>query len=92
MSLPHSLPSSVGNVPRLSLSKSRSQYTLHRSFSHRNILRLRRRAASFDHIEPKIQANRPEPIQLNDESDFYQLLSPDGRISISGFGSLLSRT
>ncbi|KAJ4722108.1 Butirosin biosynthesis [Melia azedarach] len=37
-----------------------------------------------------IPAAKPEAIQLNDEFDFYQLLSPDGLISICGYASLLS--
>lgn len=45
---------------------------------------------SSDHAGTNFPANKLEPIQLNDESDFYQILSPDGLISISGFGSLLS--
>lgn len=45
---------------------------------------------SSDHAGTNFAANKLEPIQLNDESDFYQILSPDGLISISGFGSLLS--
>lgn len=47
------------------------------------------------HCKPRRRRTPPmsselELIQLNDESDFYQILSPDGLISISGFGSLLS--
>ncbi|XP_030528082.1 uncharacterized protein LOC115739211 [Rhodamnia argentea] len=33
---------------------------------------------------------RPELSELNDESDFEKLFTPSGRISICGFGSLLS--
>lgn len=47
---------------------------------------------SSDHAGTNFPANKLEPIQLNDESDFYQITSPDGLISISGFGSLLSGT
>lgn len=35
-------------------------------------------------------ATQPQPIELNDESEFETILSPDGYISICGFGSLLS--
>ncbi|KAH9683611.1 hypothetical protein KPL71_027739 [Citrus sinensis] len=45
---------------------------------------------SSDYAGTNFPANKLEPIQLNDESDFYQITSPDGFISISGFGSLLS--
>lgn len=45
---------------------------------------------SSDHAGTNFPANKLEPIQLNDDSDFYQITSPDGLISISGFGSLLS--
>lgn len=47
---------------------------------------------SSDYAGTNFPANKLEPIQLNDESDFYQITSPDGFISISGFGSLLSGT
>ncbi|KAM2001650.1 hypothetical protein ACFX15_025463 [Malus domestica] len=33
---------------------------------------------------------QPPPMELNDESDFETIASPDGYISICGFGSLLS--
>ncbi|BBG93145.1 hypothetical protein Prudu_001067 [Prunus dulcis] len=35
-------------------------------------------------------AAQPPPMELNEESDFETILSPDGYISICGFGSLLS--
>ncbi|XP_062108666.1 uncharacterized protein LOC133819421 isoform X2 [Humulus lupulus] len=34
--------------------------------------------------------NQPELRELNEESDFESIVAPDGRISICGFGSLLS--
>ncbi|XP_017409852.1 uncharacterized protein LOC108322313 isoform X1 [Vigna angularis] len=37
-----------------------------------------------------LRSSTPVPAELNDESDFESLLSPDGYISICGFGSLLS--
>lgn len=37
-------------------------------------------------------AAQPPPKELNEESDFETILSPDGYISICGFGSLLSGT
>ncbi|KAJ4722105.1 Butirosin biosynthesis [Melia azedarach] len=45
---------------------------------------------SVNHLVPKFQTDKLEPIQLNDESDFHQILSTDGLISICGFASLLS--
>ncbi|KAJ4722109.1 Butirosin biosynthesis [Melia azedarach] len=47
---------------------------------------------SLNDVEPKIPAEKPEPIQLNDESDFYQLVCPDDLISICGYASLLSES
>ncbi|KAK1591770.1 hypothetical protein Q3G72_013381 [Acer saccharum] len=45
---------------------------------------------SSNHLRTQSPATDHQPIRLDDESDFYQILSPDGRISICGFGSLLS--
>ncbi|ESR32728.1 hypothetical protein CICLE_v10005508mg [Citrus x clementina] len=58
--------------------------------SHCKLHRRRPPPMSSDHAGTNFPANKLEPIQLNDESDFYQITSPDGLISISGFGSLLS--
>lgn len=60
--------------------------------SHCKLHRRRPPPMSSDHAGTNFPANKLEPIQLNDESDFYQITSPDGLISISGFGSLLSGT
>ncbi|KAJ4722104.1 Butirosin biosynthesis [Melia azedarach] len=45
---------------------------------------------SVKEVAPEYSADSPEPIQLNDESDFEQIISPDGLVSICGFASLLS--
>jgi len=37
-----------------------------------------------------LRSSTPVPNELNNDSDFESLLSPDGYISICGFGSLLS--
>ncbi|GAY35811.1 hypothetical protein CUMW_018690 [Citrus unshiu] len=58
--------------------------------SHCKLHRRRPPPMSSDHAGTNFPDNKLEPIQLNDESDFYQITSPDGLISISGFGSLLS--
>ncbi|KAJ0035555.1 hypothetical protein Pint_24445 [Pistacia integerrima] len=60
------------------------------SLSLRKIILRRSLSMSLNHLGPISPVNKPEPIQLNEESDFYQLLSPEGLISICGFGSLLS--
>lgn len=60
--------------------------------SHCKLHRRRPPPMSSDHAGTNFPDNKLEPIQLNDESDFYQITSPDGLISISGFGSLLSGT
>ncbi|XP_010551082.1 PREDICTED: uncharacterized protein LOC104821787 [Tarenaya hassleriana] len=54
-----------------------------------NIREVRRR--SFVAMSGGIlRPNSPEVIELEDESDFEKILASDGRISICGFGSLLS--
>lgn len=50
-------------------------------------------AMSSASLRSHSSANQQHPLtELNDESDFESLLSPDGYISICGFGSLLSGT
>lgn len=46
--------------------------------------------ASIMSSNTKLAATQPELCQLDDSSDFENLLSPSGYISICGFGSLLS--
>lgn len=62
------------------------------SLSQRKILFRGFLSMSLNHLGPTSPVNESKPIQLNEESDFYQLLSPEGLISICGFGSLLSGT
>lgn len=62
------------------------------SLSQRKIILRHSLSMSLNHLGPISPVNKPETIQLNEESDFYQLLSPEGLISICGFGSLLSGT
>lgn len=49
-------------------------------------------AMSSDSGRSSSPAIQPPPMELNDESDFETIVSPDGYISICGFGSLLSGT
>lgn len=49
-------------------------------------------AMSSDSGRSSSPATPPLPMELNDESDFETIVSPDGYISICGFGSLLSGT
>ncbi|XP_044484976.1 uncharacterized protein LOC123210586 [Mangifera indica] len=60
------------------------------SLSQRKILFRGFLSMSLNHLGPTSPVNESKPIQLNEESDFYQLLSPEALISICGFGSLLS--
>ncbi|KAG8372918.1 hypothetical protein BUALT_Bualt12G0117000 [Buddleja alternifolia] len=58
-------------------------------------LRLRRRRSSAMSIGDPIPPPAPLPpdtlpFELKDESDFDQIVSPDGLVSVCGFGSLLS--
>ncbi|KAL5785140.1 hypothetical protein ACOSQ2_007532 [Xanthoceras sorbifolium] len=63
------------------------------SSSRRKLLRrLRSPSMSSNHLQPESPSTDHQPIQLDEESDFYQILSPGGRISICGFGSLLSES
>ncbi|PON61964.1 Butirosin biosynthesis [Parasponia andersonii] len=62
---------------------------------HHHHRRRRRRPSpiamsSSDAARSTSLANQSELKELNDETDFETIVSPDGRISICGFGSLLS--
>ncbi|KAH7842637.1 hypothetical protein Vadar_007591 [Vaccinium darrowii] len=68
-------------------------------YRHTSLLQLattiadRRRRGYIRRSTPAVMSSvdvlRP-PFQLNDESDFERILSPDGLLSVCGFGSLLS--
>ncbi|TXG71664.1 hypothetical protein EZV62_000243 [Acer yangbiense] len=91
---PHtcSLHSTTLSPAAVTVAGTASSHIPLRSSSCRKFFRQRRCSPSMssNHLRTQSPAMDNQPIRLDDESDFYQILSPDGRISICGFGSLLS--
>ncbi|KAM5568895.1 hypothetical protein ABKV19_016424 [Rosa sericea] len=96
LSLPPS-PLAPGACPhRQPLSHSHLTFPTLHSSTHTPLLRSSHHrhpspvAMSSDSGRSVSPATQPQPIELNDESEFETIVSPDGHISICGFGSLLS--